>query len=188
MKVFRSLFAVSALVLGLAAAPAFAADTYTLDPNHTFVSFEYFHGGFSHMNGKFMNAVGTVTLDDANPAASSVEVTFAIAGVNTGVVKLDDHLKSPDFFDAANFPTATFKSTTVALTGADTADVTGDLTIHGVTKPVTLHVKLNKRADDKSKSGFSATGSILRSDFGVGKFAPMVSDQIDLYIEAEAKK
>lgn len=184
MKILASLLAASALF----AAPAFAADTYKLDPNHTAVTFEYFHGGFSHMTGKFMNADGAVTVDDANPAASSVTVSFAIDGINTGVPALDTHLKSPDFFDAAQFPTATFKSTAVAVTGTDSADVTGDLTIHGVTKPVTLHVKLNKRADDKSKIGFSATGSIIRSEFGVGRFAPGVSDQIDLYIETEAKK
>lgn len=188
MKLFAPLIAASVLALGFAAAPVYAADTYTLDPNHTLVAFEYNHGGFSHMNGKFMNAVGTVTLDDAAPANSSVEVSFAIAGINTGVPALDTHLKSPDFFDADKFPTATFKSTSVAVTGASTADVTGDLTIHGVTKPVTLHVTLNKRADDKSKAGFSATGSIQRSAFGIDKWVSPDTDTIALTIESEAKK
>ena len=109
---------------------------------------------------------------------------------NTGVPALDTHLKSPDFFDADKFPTATFKSTKVEQTSPTTAKVTGDLTIHGVTKPVTLNVTLNKEdihpMMKKDDAGFTATGSILRSDFGIGNYVPMVSDQIDLYIEAEA--
>lgn len=188
-----SLFAASALALAFAAAPSFAADTYKLDPNHTAVVFEYLHGGFSHMTGKFMNADGSVTLDQDNPANSSVQVTFAIDGVNTGVPGLDAHLKSPDFFDAAKFPTATFKSTHVdVIPAADggkptQAKVTGDLTIHGVTKSEVLDVTLNK-LDDSGKAGFSATTTIKRSDFGVDKFVPMVSDDIQISVETEAKK
>lgn len=188
---FKSLFAAAGLGLALmASVPAFAADTYKLDQGHTSVTFQWTHFGFSHPTGKFMNAVGTVTLDDATPANSSVEVSFAIDGINTGVAALDTHLKSADFFDAAKYPTATFKSTKVEPTGADTALVTGDLTIHGVTKPVTLTVKLNKKdvhpMMKKVDAGFTATGTINRSDFGVGAYVPAVSDQIDLYIEAEA--
>ena len=141
---FKSLFAASVFAL-VASASAFAADTYKLDANHTSVTFQYTHFGFSHPTDKFMNAVGSVTLDDATPANSSVEVSFDINGINTGVAALDTHLKSADFFDAAKFPTATFKSTKVVQTSATTADVTGDLTIHGVTKPVTLKVTLNKK-------------------------------------------
>jgi len=194
-RAVRSFFGASAVALALFAAPAFtsqavAADTYTLEPTHTSVTFQYTHFGYSHPTGKFMNAKGSVTLDDANPANSSVEVSFGIDGVNTGVPALDEHLKSPDFFDAAKFPTATFKSTKVEPTGADTAKVTGDLTIHGVTRPVVLNVKLNKEAVNpmmnKKGVGFTATGAILRSDFGMNKYVPAVSDQIDLYIEAEA--
>jgi len=191
MKLFaaKSLFAFSALTL-VAAAPAFAADTYTLDPNHTAVTFQYTHFGFSHPTGKFMNAKGSVTLDNDVPANSHVEVSFDINGINTGVPALDTHLKSPDFFDAAKFPTATFKSTKVEQISATEAKVTGDLTIHGVTKPVTLDVKLNQQGANpftkKPEAGFTATASILRSDFGMTMLVPMVSDQIDLYIEAEA--
>lgn len=184
----KSLFAVSAFAL-LATAPAFAADTYKLDANHTSVTFQYTHFGFSHPTGKFMNAIGTVTLDEATPANSSVEVSFAIDGVNTGVAALDTHLKSADFFDAAKFPTATFKSTKVEPTSATTAKVTGDLTLHGVTKPVTLDVTLNQKAPNMMKkvtAGFTAKGTINRSDFGISTYVPAVSDQIDLYIEAEA--
>jgi polyisoprenoid-binding protein YceI len=184
----KSLFVVSAFAL-MASAPAFAADTFKLEPTHTSVTFQYTHFGFSHPTGKFMNAVGTVTLDEATPANSSVEVSFAIDGVNTGVPALDEHLKGADFFDAAKFPTATFKSTKVEPTSATTAKVTGDLTIHGVTKPVTLDVTLNKKGPNmmkKETAGFTAKGTINRSDFGISTYVPAVSDQIDLYIEAEA--
>jgi polyisoprenoid-binding protein YceI len=185
----KSLFAASVFAL-VASTSAFAADTYKLDAGHTSVTFQYTHFGFSHPTGKFMNAVGSVTLDDATPANSSVEVSFDINGINTGVAALDTHLKSADFFDAAKFPTATFKSTKVVQTSASTADVTGDLTIHGVTKPVTLKVTLNKKdvhpMMKKVDAGFTATGTINRSDFGMGNYVPAVSDQVDLYIEAEA--
>ncbi len=189
MKSFlTSLLAASALALAAVSAPAFAADTYKLDPNHTAVVFTYEHFGFSNMSGKFMDADGAVTLDEANLANSSVEVTFAIDGVNTGVPGLDTHLKSPDFFDAAKFPTATFKSTKVEPVSATEATVTGDLTLHGVTRPVVLDVKLNKLSDDKAKVGFSATTTIKRSDFGVDKYVPAVSDDIAIAIDTEAKK
>lgn len=188
--IFKSLIAASAFAL-FASGSAFAADAYKIDPNHSSVTFQYTHFGFSHPTGKFMNAVGTVNLDKADPSKSSVEVSFDVAGVNTGVPALDAHLKTPDFFDAAKFPTATFKSTKVVVTGKDTAKVTGDLTIHGVTKPVTLDVKLNKldlNMMKKEDAGFTATATIKRSDFGMGNYVPAVSDQVDLYIEAETIK
>ncbi len=180
-------FAALALTLGFAA-PSFAADTYKLEPTHTSVIFQWTHFGFSHPSGKFMNAVGSVTLDQAAPAKSSVEVSFAIAGVNTGVPALDKEFQEAGWFDAAKYPNATFKSTKVDVTGKDTAKVTGDLTIHGVTKPVTLDVKLNQLGQEMGKAtvGFTATGTINRSDFGLKQYVPAVSDQIDLSIEAEA--
>lgn len=187
MNAVKSLFAVSAAAFVLAAAPAFAApQTYTIEPTHTSVTFFWDHAnGLSRMNGKFMNAVGTVTLDEANPAASKIDVSFAIDGINTGVPALDNHLKAADFFDAAKYPTATFKSTKVEPTSATTAKVTGDLSLHGVTKPVTLDVTLNKVTDDKKKAGFNAKGTIKRSEFGISRAIPVVSDEIDLEISTE---
>jgi polyisoprenoid-binding protein YceI len=189
MNAIKSLFAASALALAFVSASAFAAPvTYNMDPKHTSVTFFWGHGGgLSRLNGKFMNAVGTVVLDEAAPATSKIDVSFAIDGVNTGVPALDTHLKTPDFFDAVQFPTATFKSTKVEVTGAKTAKVTGDLTMHGVTKPVTLDVTLNKITDDKKKAGFSAKGTIKRSEFGISRFVPAVSDEIDLEISSELK-
>lgn len=189
--VFKSALLATALLAG-SLSPAFAApETYALEQTHTEVVFSWTHFGFSKPTAKFMNAVGTLVLDEASPAASSVEVTFAIDGLNTGVAALDGHLKSKDFFDAATYPTATFKSTKVDVTGKDTAKVTGDLTIHGVTKPVTLDVKLNKIGANMKgvkTAGFSATGQIKRSDFGMGAYVPAVSDEITLVITAEANK
>ncbi len=185
----RSFLAAATVALALGAtAPAFAADTYKLEPTHTSVTFQWTHFGFSHPSGKFMNADGSVTLDQANPANSSVNVSFAIAGVETGVPALDKEFQEAAWFDAAKYPNATFKSTKVAVTGKTTADVTGDLTIHGITKPVTLHVTLNQIGQEmgKATAGFTATGAINRSDFGIGAYVPAVSDKIDLYIEAEA--
>jgi len=189
--VFKSALLATALLAG-SLSPAFAApETYALEQTHTEVVFSWTHFGFSKPTAKFMNAVGTLVLDEASPAASAVEVTFAIDGLNTGVAALDGHLKSKDFFDAATYPTATFKSTKVDVTGKDTAKVTGDLTIHGVTKPVTLDVKLNKIGANMKgvkTAGFSATGQIKRSDFGMGAYVPAVSDEITLVITAEANK
>ncbi|MDC7677022.1 YceI family protein [Asticcacaulis machinosus] len=189
MKFVKSALLATA-VLSLSAAGAFAApETYKLDQNHTEVAFSWNHMGFSNPTAKFMNAVGTVTLDEANPAASSVEVSFATDGINSGVAVFNDHLKAADFFDVANHPTATFKSTKVDVTGANTAKVTGDLTIKGVTKPVTLDVKLNKIGMAKKKTaGFSATATIKRSDFNMAKAVPFVSDEVNLVITAEANK
>ncbi|BBF79520.1 YceI family protein [Asticcacaulis excentricus] len=189
--VFKSTLIAAALFAG-SLTPAFAApETYALEATHTEVVFSWTHFGFSKPTAKFMNAVGTLVLDEAAPANSSVEVSFAIDGLNTGVAALDGHLKSKDFFDAATYPTATFKSTKVDVTGKDTANVTGNLTIHGVTKPVTLAVKLNKIGANMKgvkTAGFSATGQIKRSDFGMGAYVPAVSDEIALVITAEANK
>lgn len=187
MNAIKSLLAASAIALAFTGASAFAAPvTYEIEPTHTSVTFTWDHAnGLSRMNGKFMNAVGTVVLDEANPAASKIDVSFAIDGINTGVAALDNHLKTADFFDAAKYPTATFKSTKVEVTGAKTAKVTGDLTLHGVTKPVTLDVTLNKITDDKKKAGFNAKGTIKRSEFGITRAIPAVSDEIDLEISTE---
>lgn len=170
-------------------ASAFAAETYTLDPMHTAVTWHINHFGFSNPSGKFMQAEGSVTLDQDNPANSSVNVTIPIAGVNTGVEKLDEHLKTADFFDVEKYPTAKFVSTKVEVTGDDTAIVHGDLTLHGVTKPVALDVTLNKVGENmfkKQTAGFSATAQIKRSDFGIETYLPGLGDDVRLDIESEA--
>lgn len=176
--------------VSLASVSAYAADTYTLDPMHTNVFWHANHMGFSTPSGKFADVKGTVTLDEAAPQNSALQVTIASASIVTGIEKFDTHLKSKDFFNVEQFPTATFVSTKVEPTGTNTAKVTGTLTMLGVAKPVTLDVKLNKIGENpmtKAKTaGFSATGTIKRSEFGMNYGVPMVADDVQLTIESEA--
>lgn len=180
---------VAALLAAMAGVAQAEPQTYVIDPAHTAVAFHVDHFGFSRPSGKFMGIEGKLVLDQENPAASSVEVTIPVDQVNTGVPKLDDHLKTADFFDVAQFPTATFVSTSVEPTSDATATVTGDLTLHGVTRPVTLEVVLNKIAKNpfgKDTAGFSATAVIKRSDFGVSAYLPGLGDEVMLEIDSES--
>jgi len=177
------------LLLAALAKPVNAADTYKLDPTHTAIVFHINHFGFSNPSGKFMNVDGAVVLDQQNPAASKLNVTIPIATIDTDVPKLDEHLKSKEFFDAATYPTATFVSTKVDVTGKDTAIVHGTLTLHGISKPVDLNVQLNKIGENFMKqptAGFSASAVIKRSDFGITTYLPALGDEVRLDIESEA--
>jgi polyisoprenoid-binding protein YceI len=189
MRHFRT-FAAAALVFAALSGRASAADTYTFDPNHTNITFHANHFGFSNPSGRFGIKDGTLVLDEADPKNSSVDITVDTASLATGIEKFNEHIKSPDFLDAAQFPTATFKSDSVEVTGKDTAKVTGTFTLHGVSKPVTLDVKLNKLdvspLNNKKTAGFTASTVLKRSDFGVTKYVPGVSDDIRIDIEAEA--
>lgn len=183
---------VLAAAVALASAPAFAATTaYTLDPGHTQVLLQWGHFGFSNPTAQFGSVEGKLEFDQADPTQSSVDVTIKTASINSNVAKFDEHLKSADFFDVAKFPQATFKSTKVEKGAApDRLKVSGDLTIHGVTKPATLDVKVNKVGEHPMRKapavGFDATTTIKRSDFGVGKYAPNVSDEVKITITVEA--
>ena len=171
------------------ACAAQAADTYKLDAAHTSVVFEISHFGFSEPSGKFAMIDGTLTLDQANPAASKVSATITINNMVTGVPKLDEHLRSDAFFDIAKFPTAFFESTSVDVTGKDAALVHGNLTVHGITQPVTLNVRLNKIGENMMKkptAGFSATAIVKRSDFGMTAYLPGLGDEVKLSITSEA--
>ena len=147
------------------------------------------HLGFSTQTGKWY-AHGTLALDKEKPANDKVNVTINIADLVTGIAELNKHLEGKLFFDAAQFPVATFVSDKVNVTGKDTAKVHGILTIHGVSKPVTLNVKLNKVGmsvvTNKMTAGFSATTKIKRSDFGINEFLPDLGDEVKLDIEVEA--
>ena len=179
-------------LLAFAAFPAFAADTYNVDPTHTQVEFTYSHFGFSNITGRFDKVEADFQFDPANPAESSVKVTIPVESISTGVEKLDEHLLGSDFFDAAQFPTATFTSTGVTDQGNGKLAVAGDLTIHGVTKPVVMDVTINKVAEHpmskKPAAGFDASFDIKRSEFGVGGYAPAVSDEVRIEITVEAQK
>lgn len=183
-----------ALVAALAciSVPAFAASTtYKLDAGHTQVVFAWNHFGFSNPTAQFGTIEGTLQFDPAHPTQSTLSVSIPLASVNSNVAKLDEHLRDADYFDTAKFPNATFKSTKVEQgAAADKLIVTGDLTLHGVTKPLVLDVTINKVGKypmrDAQAAGFDATGTLKRSDFGIDKYVPNISDEIHLRITTEA--
>lgn len=174
------------------AVPAVQAQsgTYQLDPMHTIVLAQWNHMGFSNPSLNFANGTGTLVYDAANPSASSVQVTFPLSGITSFTPDFDTHLASANFFDSARFPEATFKSTSVAAAGTNRFTVTGDLTIKGIAKPVTLDVTLNGAGEHpmtKAQSiGFDATATVKRSDWGLDYAAPAVSDEVRLRITTEA--
>ncbi|MEO6364547.1 MAG: YceI family protein [Luteimonas sp.] len=182
---------VLAAAVALASLSALAAPvTYKLDPNHTMVLASWSHFGFSNPVANFGQVDGTIVYDAGNVAASSVQVTLPLAGLDSFVPKFDDHLRSGDFFDAAKYPTITFKSTKVEAAGTGKLKVTGNLTIKDRTRPVVLDVNLNKAAEHpmskQATIGFDATTTLKRSEFGVDKFAPNVGDEVTLRITTEA--
>ena len=190
-------FATTAAVLlaGVAAPVAFAqASTWAIDPAHSGVEFSIKHLGVSTVRGSFSGVTGTVVWDEKNVAASHVEAAIDAKTVNTGQEKRDEHLKSPDFFDVNQYPTLTFKSTSVKRTGDGKLQILGDLKLGGQTKPVTLDVDgpaaPQKGMGGKTVSGFSATGTIKRTDFNFGQkyAAPMLSDEVRFTIDLEVAK
>jgi polyisoprenoid-binding protein YceI len=186
---FKRILLASAL-----AAAAFGAGAegvaYKIDPSHTVVLASWSHFGYSNPSANFGQASGTIVYDEAAPEQSTVEVTLPMSGIDSFVPKLDEHLKSPDFFDAEKYPVATFKSTSVRALGAGRLEVTGNLDLHGIGKPVVLDVKLNKLAPHPMGKtptiGFDASATIKRTEFGIDKYVPMVSDEIALRITTEA--
>lgn len=181
-----------AAVLAATAFSANAADKYNFDPGHSQINFSWNHFGFSNIWARFDKFDGELLLDTKDLSKSSVSVTIPLDGLDTKVEKLDAHLKSADFFDAGKFPTITFKSTKVEAAGEGKLKVGGDLTIHGVTKPATLDVTVNKigvhpMMKDEA-AGFDASTTIKRSDFGVGAYVPNVSDEIKVHITTETHK
>ncbi|MBJ6982056.1 MULTISPECIES: YceI family protein [unclassified Luteimonas] len=177
--------------LSLATASVFAAPlSYKMDPAHTDVIAQWSHFGYSNPIAHFGSVDGTIVYDAENIAASSVEVTLPMSGMSSHVAKFDEHLRSAELFDVANFPEATFKSTKVESAGEGKLTITGDLTIKGVTKPVVLAATINKVADHpmskQPTAGFDATATFKRSDFGLGLYAPAVSDEVQIRITTEA--
>lgn len=175
--------------LALAALPA-AAETYTIDKGHTHILFEVSHLGFSTTHGEFLEFDGEFDFDPDAPENSRISVTIDTASIDTGHAERDEHLRNADFFDVEEYPTMTFETTGVEVTGENTAELTGDLTLLGVTQPVTLDVQLNAMGphpfQDKTVAGFTATGTINRSDFGMTYAAPAVGEEVDIVIEMEA--
>jgi polyisoprenoid-binding protein YceI len=166
-----------------------APETFILDNNHTYVLWRIKHLGFSTQAGKWY-ATGQLVLDKDHPDQSKIEANINVADIATGLPELDKHLKSKLFFDIEQFPKATFVSNKIQVLGKNKADVTGTLTLRGVSKPVVLHVTFNKAGmnpiNNKMTVGFSATATIKRSDFGMNALLPALDDTVNLNIEAEA--
>ena len=186
----KSLFA--ALAIGIALPlSALATDNYTIDPAHTYPHFSISHLGFSTMQGRFDNTSGKVTLDRA-AKTGSVEIAIESASISTGFAKRDEHLRGPDFFNAAEFPTINYKSTAIHFKGDNPVHVVGNLTLLGVTKPVSLTIDAFKcGANPMSKKdtcGADASAQIKRSDFGMKYALPNVGDDVKLVFEIEAIK
>jgi polyisoprenoid-binding protein YceI len=161
---------------------------YTVEPNHTRVLFAVSHLGFTTYFGNFTGVSGSLTLDPKKPSASAVSITIPVKSVSTTNAVLDGELKAADWLDASADPEITFKSTSVTPTGHGNANIAGDLTLHGVTKPVVLAAKFNGAGTDpiiKAYTvGFDATTKIKRSDFGVTKYVPLVGDEVTVTISA----
>lgn len=182
-------YLVLAGLLGAAVSVQAAPVTYKLDPGHTMVLFSWNHFGYSNPTADFGLGEGTLVFDEQHPANSSVEVTLPLTNLDTHVPALDEHLKKPDFLGADKYPVVTFKSTAVQPLGGNKFKVSGNLTVHGVTKVVVLAATLNKVGPhpmSKAQSiGFDATASIKRSDFGVGAYVPNVGDELTIRITTE---
>ena len=184
----------TALALAMAvAAPALAAEeAYTLDSSHSQIVFSYNHLGFSTTYGMFSGFAGEIIYNAEDPAASSVTVSMPVMSMFTGWEQRDGHFMSDDFFGATEEDLVSFTSTSIEVTGDNTALITGDLTMNDITQSVVLDAVLNQAANhpmaERPWLGFNATTTLLRSDFDVGNFAPFVSDEVEVIISIEAAK
>lgn len=185
-------------ILTLVAFPV-RADTYVFDKAHTSVGFSWERTGLSRQQGRFTDVTGTLNFNPETPEEAKVDVTIRASSIQTGVDTLDRHLRSADFFDVANHPVLTFRSTSISKTGDKTGQVTGELTMLGVTKPVTLDAiwqftgphplgAINPQLSGRVVSVFSAKGTIERSAWGLSRVIPLVSDKIQITIETEVLK
>ena len=186
-------------VAALAAVPSLAAaapGAFKIDASHSSVAFSVRHLVISQVRGQFTNVSGAVALDEKDPTRSTVEVTIDAASIDTAVADRDAHLRSPDFLDVTKYPAITFRSTRIAGAGKDAYQVTGDLTLHGVTRPVVLDATLTpevKGLYGELRRGFSATTKISRKAFGltwnkVVEAGPAVGDEVIITLDLEAVK
>lgn len=170
---------------------AYAADTYSIDPNHTFPVFEVNHLGFSTQHGRFDKTSGTITLDMA-AKKGSVDLKIETTSLDMGFPLWNEHMSADGFFNTAKFPTMTFKSTKLIFKDDKVVAAEGDFTMLGVTKPLTITVNDFKCGDHpmlkKPMCGANITGTIKRSDFGMSKYVPAISDEIKIHVPVEAYK
>lgn len=191
MKLHPRLLAAAVLAVGLIASSRAAVETYVADPAHTTIGFNIRHF-FTKVPGTFQKFDAKIVVDRENLEKSSAEATIQIASVSTGQPKRDAHLQQPEFFDAAKFPTMTFKSTVWKKLDEKTYEVTGDLTIKGKTKPVVLKVTALGFGEGMPPgtqiSGWEATTKLNRHDFDVSAFKGVVADDVEISINVEAQK
>ena len=183
----------AAALIGTTATTAFAApEKYTLDASHSQILFNYNHLGYSTTWGMFSGFEGEIMFDQEDPANSSVSVSMPVKSMFTGWEGRFNHFMSDDFFGATDDEMVSFTSTAIEVTGEDTAKITGDLTLNGVTKSVVLDAKLNKVGEHpmakKPWAGFDATTTLVRSEYELGQFAPFVRTEVEVQISVEAMK
>ncbi len=191
MKITRNLFLASLSLLTAFALPASAA-TYTIDPDHSAVTFKIRHL-FSKVTGSFNQFEGTIEYEPGQPETWNTQAVIQAASIDTNVEKRDNHLRSKDFFDVETFPAIAFKSAKVDDAAGQSAKLHGDLTIHGVTKPVVLDLAIHGVGDDpwgNTRAGFTATVTINRNDFGIDWNQPvvgglMLGDEVEITLEVE---
>jgi polyisoprenoid-binding protein YceI len=180
-----------AALIGFTSSVFAAPETYTIDNNHTYPRFSYSHFGFSKQLSRFDKTTGTIVID-REAKTGSVDITISTTSVDTGSTEFNQHIQAEDFLDTAKYPTATFKSTKVTFKGDQPATVEGNLTLKGVTKPVTLQVESFLLMAHPIKKvdalGANASAKVKRSDFNMGKYAPYVGDDVTLDIAVEAVK
>lgn len=186
----RSVFAILALIG--ATSSAVAADRYVLDASHSQVVFSFEHLGFSTTYGMFSGFEGEILFDQQAPEMSSVAVSIPVSTMFTGWEERDSILLSSDFFAASEGDVVSFVSTKIEVTGEETAIITGDLSINGIVQDIALSARLNKLGahplTNAEWAGFDATASLKRSDFGLGAFAPAISDDVEITVSIEAMK
>jgi len=182
----------AALLLALLAfaLTAQAADNYKVDPVHSTSVFRIQHMNVAYFYGRFNGPEGTVSVDEADPTKTSFDVQLKVANIDTANPNRDKHLKSPDFFSAEEFPTISFKSTAVKVAEDKKMEVTGDLTLHGKTKSITVPVERTGSADTRMghRTGFEATIKIKRSEFGMDKMLDALGDEVTIRVGLEAQK
>ena len=185
--VYRWLIGVCLIVVMIASGWSHAGETYVIDPNHSSITFRIKHLGITFVYGFFPNAGGVYTFDDEHLENASIRIKVRVADINTGNEKRDQHLRSPDFFDEKKFPCIVFKSVSIAMADSGQYEVTGELSLHGVTKQVTVQaVKtgLYHEPGGEYRSGFETRFSVKRSDFGM-QYMTAVSDKVELFVSVE---
>jgi polyisoprenoid-binding protein YceI len=178
-------------VVAFLASSVHAADTYKVDPVHSSVIFRIQHAGVSYFYGRFNDKDGTVTVDESDPTKDSFDVSVKADSIDTNQPNRDKHLKSGDFFSTQEFPAISFKSTAVKAAGDNKLEVTGDLTLHGATKSITVTLDRTGTADIPRmghRTGFEGTLTIKRSDYGMNKMLDVLGDEVKLMISIEAAK